>query len=271
VPLPSVANDPINDANLGWLRQQAQSILNELVAALPDASRARVQGIPLVVDDTPGDVNAFAACSDGHSLMAITDGLLQITAGLAQASASDEVFGGTKTDEYIHFIATHLEQGKPIPRPAGFLSAAVQTDGRKVQRQHVWFEEEVAFILGHELGHHYLGHLPCTGQPGWFGGANLLRSLSQNVAVFNQPNELAADTVGTTNVLDTGARRSVHWTEQGALLTMRFFQGLEGAGLNLLVAFQRSHPSPRFRIPTIQSDAAVWRSTGRGIPVLPIG
>jgi hypothetical protein len=271
VPLPNVANDPINDTNLGWLRQQAQAILNDLVAALPDASRARVQGIPLVVDDTPGEVNAFAACSDGHAMMAITDGLLEITAGLAQASAADQIFGGNKTDQYIHFIATHLEQGKAIPRPAGLFDAATQSDGRKVQRQHVWFEEEVAFILGHELAHHHLGHLPCTGQPGLFGGGDLLRSLARNIPLFNQPNESAADLAGTTNVLDAGARRSMHWTEEGGLLTMRFFLGLEG-GFNLLVAFQQSHPSPRIRIPLIQQSANYWRSSGgQGIPVPRIG
>ena len=131
-PLPSVTSDPINDQNLVWLRQQAQSILNELVAALPADSAGRVQGIPLAVDDTVGEVNAFAACSNGRSLMAITDGLLEIMAGLAAAAASDEVFGGNKADEYIRFIASNLQPKKPIPRAAGLLTAAMQSDGRKV-------------------------------------------------------------------------------------------------------------------------------------------
>jgi hypothetical protein len=103
------------------------------------------------------------------------------------------------------------------------------------------------------------------------GGADLLRALSQNIPLFNQPNESAADLAGTSNILDAGARRSVHWNEEGALLTMRFFQGLEG-GFNLLVAFQQSHPSPRIRIPLIQQSANYWRSTGgQGIPVPRIG
>jgi Zn-dependent protease with chaperone function len=271
VPLPSVVSDPINELNVGWLRQQAQSILNELVAALPDGPRGRVQGIPLAVDDTVGEVNAFAACSQGRSLMAITDGLLEIMAWLAMASATDQVFGGNKTDEYIRFIASHLEPGKPIPRPAGLLTAATQADGRKVQRQHALFEEETAFVLGHELAHHHLGHLPCTGQAGVLGSGDLLRMLSQNVPVFNQPNEGWADVAGTSNVLDAGARRSVHWSEQGGLLTMRFFLGLEG-GFNLLVAFRHSHPSPTFRIPFIQQSADYWRRTGgQSMPVPRIG
>lgn len=272
VQLPSVAGDPINDVNLGWLRQQAQSILTELVAALPDTARPRVQGIPLVVDDTVGDVNAFAACSNGRSLMAITDGLLEIMAGLAQASAHDEVFGGNKTDEYVKFIAARLQPGQPIPRPAGFFAPAAQVDGRKVARQHVLFEEETAFVLGHELAHHHLGHLPCTGKPGPLGSADLARALAQNVPLFNQPYEAAADLAGTTNVLDAGKRRATHWSEGGGLLTMRFFQGLEGGGFNLLLAFQHSHPSPLLRIPLIQQSANYWRRNGGvGLPMIPVG
>lgn len=271
VAMPSVNNDPINTLNRAWLRQSAQSILIELTRALPDVARARVEGIPLVVDDTPGDVNAFAACSDGRSLMAVTDGLLEITAWLAMAQAHDEVFRTAKTDEYIRFIAKNLAPGRDIPRPSGFFGAAEQNDGRKVQRQHVLFEEELAFVLGHELAHHHLGHLPCTGKSGPLGSAELARVLSSQVPLFNQPNEAAADLAGTTNVLDGGARRSgAHWSEEGALLTMRFFAGLEG-GFNLLSAFQQSHPPPQFRIPLIQQSANYWRRNGVGIPVLRVG
>ena len=55
--------------------------------------------------------------------------------------------------------------GSPVPRPSGLLPASTQSDGRKVQRQHVLFEEELAFVLGHELAHHILGH---TNQPRTF-------------------------------------------------------------------------------------------------------
>jgi hypothetical protein len=260
--LPSVPNDPIDTADRAWLRQSAQTILVELTRALPDVARARVDGIPLVVDDTPGDVNAFAACSSGRSLMAVTDGLLEIMAGLAATTAHDEVFGTTKTDEYIRFIAQNLKPGRPVPRPSGLLSAATQSDGRKVQRQHVLFEEELAFVLGHELAHHHLGHLPCTGKAGPLNTGELARVLASNVPLFNQPNEAAADLAGTTNVLDAGARRSgARWSEAGGLLTMRFFAGLEGT-LPLLLAFQQSHPPPQLRIPLIRQSANYWRQTG---------
>lgn len=271
-PVASVVNDPLNGLDRGWLRQKSQSILAELMAALPDAARARVQNIPLVVDDTPGDVNAFAACADGRALMAVTDGMLEIMAWLAMASAHDEIFRTNKTDEYIQFIARSLVPERPLPRPAGFFPTATQNDGRKVARQHVIFEEQLAFVLGHELAHHHLGHLPCTGAPGLLGSADLARVLASRVPVFNQPNEAAADLAGTTNVLDAGARRNgARWSEAGGLLTMRFFIGLEGGAPNLLLAFQHSHPSPHFRIPMIQQSANFWRRTGVGIPVPRVG
>jgi hypothetical protein len=272
--LPNVDNDPINALNVTALRQSAQSILVELTRALPDVARSRVEGIPLVVDDTPGDVNAFAACSNGRSLMAVTDGLLEIMAWLAMTAAHDELFGTAKTDEYIRFIAQNLAPGRPIPRPAGLIAPAAQVDGRKVQRQHVLFEEALAFVLGHELAHHHLGHLPCTGKAGPLGSGDLARVLSSQVPLFNQPNEAAADLAGTSNVLDAGARRSgARWSEQGGLLTMRFFIGLDGGvGRNLLLAFQQSHPPPQLRVPLIQQSANFWRSNGGvGIPVPRVG
>jgi hypothetical protein len=274
VSVPNVNNDPLNALNQAWLRQSAQTILTELTRALPDVARSRVDGIPLVVDDTPGDVNAFAACSDGRSLMAVTDGLLEIMAWLAMASAHDELFGTRKTDEYIGFIAQNLAPNRAIPRPAGFFTAAAEVDGRKVQRQHAIFEEELAFVLGHELAHHHLGHLPCTGKAGPLGSADLARVLSSQVPLFNQPNEAAADLAGTTNVLDAGARRpGYHWTEAGGLLTMRFFAGLGGSlAQNILLGFQQSHPPPQLRIPLIQQSANYWRQNGGvGVPVPRIG
>ena len=84
---PVSANDPINNHDLTFLRQRAAEILNALVAALPPPQQARVNGIPLVVDSTPGEVNAFATCSGSSAAMAITDGLLQIQSQLARFRA----------------------------------------------------------------------------------------------------------------------------------------------------------------------------------------
>jgi Zn-dependent protease with chaperone function len=272
VAVPPVMNDPINAVDLGFLRGQAQSLLNELVATLPAPQQQRVAGIPLVVDSTLGDVNAFATCTaGGHAAMAITDGLLDIEAHLSQARATDETFGTHKLTDYIQLIVQQQRPNRPIVQPpAGFFDAAQQLDGRKVLRQHQLLEEQVGFVLGHELAHHYLGHLPCT-SAGQLPLAELGQALSGTVPLFNQPNEIAADTSGVNTLMTMGFRRSgYHLNEGGALVTMQFFAGLEQfSTVGLIFAFQNTHPPAVFRAPIIQQTVAAWKLTGgRGLPYL---
>jgi hypothetical protein len=268
-PAPPVA-DPINNVDLPFLRAEATGILAELVAALPPLQHSRVAAIPIVVDSTPGEVNAFATCSkSGRSAMAITDGLLEIQAFLARARAHDEMAGTRKVDEYIALIARNQRPKQPVVRPApGFFDPALDVNPQKLARQRQVLDEELAFVLGHELAHHYLGHLPCTAS-GALPVAEIARVLSDAVPGFNQPNELAADVAGLNDALTAGARRNgYHFTETGALLTMQFFAGLDQlTPTDILFSFERSHPAPALRVPIIQQTANAWRATGgRGLP-----
>jgi len=264
--------DPINNVDVVWLRNRAQEVLTTLLAALDPGPAQRVAGIPLVIDDTPGEVNAYAACTgNGKAAMAISDGLLDIEAHLAQAKATDELFSTNKTDEYIRFIATNQQPGQPVVRPPmGFFDSTQHLDPRKVSRQHEILDEQIGFVLGHELGHHYLGHLPCTSGGGPLNPGEIGMLLSGAVPAFNQPNEVAADMAGTNNVLNAGARQTGHkWTENGALLTMQFFAGLDQiSAIDIIFGFERSHPPPQIRRPIIQQTAATWRlAGGRSIPI----
>ncbi|HEX6764689.1 MAG TPA: M48 family metalloprotease, partial [Polyangiaceae bacterium] len=267
VPVPG-GPDPINRIDLVFLRGEAQGILNELVGALPALQQSRVQGIPLVVDSTVGEVNAFATCSGSRSAMAITDGLLEIQAELARARAHDELAGTKKVDEYIRLVAQRQRPKQPIVHPApGFYDPRVDVDPRKLARQRNVLDEQIAFVLGHELAHHYLGHLPCTASGG-LSVAEIGRVLSDAIPAFNQPNEIAADMSGVNDALTAGARRSgYHFTEGGALLTMQFFSGMDQFSPSDIFSFERSHPPPAVRTPIIQQTAAAWRGTGgRGLP-----
>jgi Zn-dependent protease with chaperone function len=264
-------NDPVIVHDIAFLRRRAEQILGELVAALPAAQQGRVRGIPLVVDATPGEVNAFASCSGSRSAMAITDGLLQIQSQLARFKAYDELAGSNKVGEYIGVIARGAKPQRPLPEvPAGFVDARIDLDGRKITRQYQLLDEQIAFVMGHELGHHYLGHLPCTAA----GGLTLAEMgavLSSAVPAFNQPNELAADVVGINNTLTMGSRRADYkLTEGGALLTMQFFSGIDQlTPADILFGFEHSHPPPQIRTPVIQQTAATWRATGgQGLPIL---
>jgi len=262
--------DPINTVDLPFLRAEATAILGELVGALPPLQQGRVANIPLVVDGTPGEVNAFATCtSAGKAAMAVTDGLFDIQAHLARARAIDEQYRSNKVGEYIAIIARDQRPKHPVVRPpAGFFDAVADQNPQKLARQRELLDEEIAFVLGHELAHHYLGHLPCTGA-GALPAAEIARVLAGTVPLFNQPNEIAADISGLNDALTTGARRNgYHFTETGALLTMQFFAGLDQlTPADILFGFERSHPPPALRVPIIQQTANAWRGTGgRGLP-----
>jgi len=270
-PAAPVQGDPINAIDIGFLRSRAQNVLGKLVNALPDASRAKVQGIPLVADPTVGDVNAFAACDNGVALMAITDGLLEIQAHMAQFRATDEVFRTNKLDQYIHLLATKQKPGGPIVRPpAGFVDPSQHTHGQKVARQHQLMDEQLAFVLGHELAHHHLGHTGCAnGANRGLSPAAVGRVLSNAVPVFNQPNEIGSDVAGINNLLTAGSREQGYkWTEAGALLTLNFFAGLDKLTPTAVIfGFERTHPHPLIRIPIVQQTAATWRATGGNNPL----
>lgn len=265
---PAGATDPINRSNVVWMRERAQALYSELIQALAAGPKTRITGIPLAIDDSPGEVNAFAACTaSGKSLIAITDGLLEVGGYLAQCAANDEIFRTNKTTEYIQLLAKNQRPDQPLVRPgAGFFEPAQQHDAAKLARQHQLFDEQVAFVLAHEMAHHYLGHLPCTA--GNVSASEVGMVLTSVVPVFNQVNETGADTAGTYNLLDAGRRRSSHaLTEGGALLTMRFFAGLnQWSALDILFAFEQTHPPAELRAPLIQQTANTWRATN-GAPL----
>jgi hypothetical protein len=241
------------------------------VAALAPAHAQRVSGVPLVVDATPGEVNAFASCSGARAAMAVSDGLLQIMSQLARFRAYDERMQTNKVGEYIGLVARGARPKQPLPEaPPGFVDPRIDLDAAKVTRQYQLLDEQLAFVLGHELAHHYLGHLPCTAG----GGLTLAEVgalLSSAVPGFNQPNELAADVAGLNNVLNLGARRSDYrLTEGGALLTLQFFGGIDQlTPADILFGFERTHPPPAIRTPVVLQTANAWRATGgRGLPIL---
>ena len=268
-PGPPVANDPINNLDMPWLRAAARGVLSELTAALPPEAQAKVAGIPFVTDPTVGEVNAYAACDREHMPhMAMTDGILQIEAYIAQMRAIDEVFGTQKLDGYLQYVAQNQKPKQPIVAPPpGFVDPVQHSDYRKVIRQHHLLEEQMAFVLGHELAHHHLGHTGCAmGESGdrKVTPMDLIRLGQRIVPIANQPNEVAADIAGVNNLLTAGARRQgYHWTERGALLTLDFFSRLDKLTTeSLFLSFANSHPNPALRVPFVNEAAASWRRNG---------
>lgn len=259
---PALATDPINATEVAALHRHAEHVLAELIAALPDRHRARVADMTLIRDNALGDVNAYATCTPDGPIVAVSDGLLTIAAHLAMGTATDELYETDTARAYLGWLATR----GLTPPPVHFYAAAYHTDRRKVLRQHEVFDEQLAFILGHELAHHYLGHLPCT-------GASVLDELGRaatEIPVFNQAAELAADTAAIKNLLAAGVQRDGYaWTEDGALLVIAAFNRHHATtAKDVFHAFERSHPFPHLRAPAITLAAEMWHSSGGYLPLV---
>jgi hypothetical protein len=248
----------------------------ELTAALAETVRAKVQGVPVKIVDDPKDVNAFAGCtSSGAPFVAVTAPLLLIMARAAETRAFDETFGTSKYDELANGFAGEVKAQKTVTGPpAGFLPLPQALDPRKLSRQKFLFDEELAFIIGHELAHHHRGHTGCAN-----GSANsnvitpqdVGRLLSSAVPLFNQPNEVEADVQGTFNLLDAGShRQGGAWTEEGAVMALDFFSRLQSLGVETFVlGFLHTHPPPQFRLPIVRGAAQQWRNNGGKAPIFP--
>jgi hypothetical protein len=259
---------------VGTVAQQAEvkMILAELISTLPPQYKQKITGIPLVFDNTP-EVNAFAGCDEqGASYMAGTQGLIDAVDGMAQTTATDELFGTRTYDAFVQAILPKLMSKNPESPalPLGIIPPQYALDARRLSRAHELFDEVIAFTFGHELSHHYLGHTGCANgdrhAPQTLEDiAKIFARKASNVPLFNQPNEIAADNWGVINVLETGKARGAsnyRWTERGGLLLLDFFARIEGgAGMNnLLVAFLVSHPNSRFRMSIVGQTAQTWWS-----------
>jgi hypothetical protein len=246
---------------------EARAVARELVSNLSAQNQALVATIPLVFDPT-ADVNAFAGCDDGGApFVAGTEGLLEAIDAISQTKAADEQFGTHTYDAYTSAVAPALVSGNGASPmlPAGIVPPAAWADPVRISRAHEIFDEMVAFTFGHELSHHYLGHTGCAhGQPQGVppAVADLGRLLSSAVPLFNQPNEIAADSNGCINMLDSGRARAAQayrWNEEGGLWLLDFFSRLERAsGASPLLGFLRTHPNPGLRFPIVQGVATTW-------------
>ena len=259
-----------------FLRQEAPSVLTELIAALPNDARARVQGVPLKIVEDPKEVNAFAGCTDsGAPFVAVTGPLLLIMARTSEARAFDETTGASKYNELANAIASEVRAQKAVAGPApGFLQLPQALDPRKLARQKFLFDEQVAFVLGHEIAHHHRGHTGCANGASSSNAItprDIGRLLSNAIPLFNQPNEVEADIQGTFNLLDTGSRRQGGaWSEEGATMTLDFFSRLQSLGVETVVlGFLMTHPPPQFRLSIVRTAAQQWRSNGGKAPAFP--
>jgi predicted Zn-dependent protease len=252
-----------------YMHREPPSVMGELIGTLVPSDRSKVQGIPLQIVEDPKDVNAFATCDkSGGAFVAVTAPLLLIMAKSSEARAYDEMFGSAKYNDLANGFAQQVKAQSTVTGPAaGFLPLPQALDPRKLARQNQLFDEQLAFVVGHELAHHYRGHTGCTNgaaSTNTITPQDIGRLLSSSVPIFNQPNEIQADVEGTYSLLDTGSKRQgAKWTEEGAVMTLDFFSRLESLGVEtVLLGFLMTHPAPQLRLPIVQNAAQQWRNNG---------
>jgi len=174
-----------------FIKDEAKKIFQKEKDALVPARKSLIDTIPLQTDDNVEEVNAFAGCDDsGKTYVVVTMGLYQMVDLIAQARATDETFGTSYYDEYIKEVARQQE-GKAKVLPILTLDPTKALDSRKLKRQRQIFDEAVSYIVGHELAHHYMGHLGsvCSGGGGGvMKPADVVNAAKKILPAINQVN-----------------------------------------------------------------------------------
>ncbi len=278
---PAGAIDASGALASGWAENRTAEIHRELVESLFEAQRARVASIPFHVVSDRSEPNAAAGCSDRRApMLMVTSAMIVVCASSAEALAYDELAGTHTLDAYAAALVDDLRSGRPVrPLDRSLITGAMANDPRKLAREVLLFDEQVAFILGHELAHHYRGHTGCAGEGSTTASAreaeDLQRGLANAASPLEQPFEVEADVWGVTNVLERGRARTAAspgsgaWNEEGALLSLevfRHFGPLAAGGVDPGV-FMSTHPPSELRAPVVSQAALMYRP---GQPPLPI-
>jgi hypothetical protein len=254
-----------------FLAAEAERIHQALVAALAEGERRQVEQVPFHVASEASEPNAAAGCVRGTRapVMFITQAMLTLAAGISETRAYDELAGSSSYDSYAQEVVSRIRGGGTLPGvPDAMVAGPQATDPHKLSRQLHLFDQQVAFILGHELAHHYRGHTTCA----YNRSASqqemdqLTRVASRVFPTFGQPREIEADMWGVTNLLEAGHERpGGAWSEEGALLNLDFFGRLSQGGDQVLRVFLSTHPPAVIRRPVVQNAARQWQPGRRPI------
>jgi hypothetical protein len=294
LPMPDESQDPVAPArgSLGappsgsfdqnghlarpYLEAEAMRIQQALVAALAAHENEQTRDIPFEIIQEDREPNAAAGCvrSTNRPAMMITSAMLELAAGISETKAYDELAGTTTYETYVTSVIEQVRNERPVTGPDLSLhSAPNNTDAHKLARQAHLYAQQIAFIVGHELAHHYRGHTNCVSgrSDAEIQRDELGRMLASTVPTFSQPREIEADMWGVTNVLEAGRNRpGGTWTQEGGLINLDFFRRLaDQGGPNLAMAFLSTHPPAMVRMPIVRSTAQRW-TPGWRPPAMPV-
>lgn len=249
-----------------FMDTRARAINQALVSSLDPRERTQTQTIPFHIVNQAREPNAAAGCTktSRQAVMLITSAMLVLVAGISEATAFDEVANTKHYNVYADEVVRQVRSKLPVGAvPPTLLTGPMALDTHKLARQEHLFDQQIAFILGHELAHHYRGHTSCVGgrSAAQAEADELTRILAHTVPLFSQPREVEADMWGVVNLLEAGGQRPQgSWNEEGALLNLDFFGRLrQRGGSELAMLFLSTHPAPQLRAPIVRTAVRQWR------------
>jgi len=264
--MPATLFSPTGSLLMPAMKDETKKIYQKEIDALAATKKSQVEKIPLLTDSSKEEVNAFAGCDDsGKTFVVLTEGMYQMLDLMSQCRATDETFGTNYCDEYLKELAKQQEgKAKILPLPPGLLDPTKSLDQKKLKRQRQLFQEAAGYVVGHELAHHYMGHLgsACTGGPGGtMKPGDAVKLIKKVVPAVNQINESQSDSEGIKNLLDAGQNEADYkWSEAGGLMVIEFFKKLRDLNpSSVLFTFMKTHPEPEVRVFVVKQTANLWR------------
>lgn len=274
--VPPGSHDANGHMTRAFLEAEAGAVHQALVRALDEHERTQIVDVPFEIVAEQNEPNAAAGCTNGdrRPVMMITSAMLELAAGISEAKAYDELANTTTYETYVTAVVEQVQNERPIQGVDPSLHRAPHSiDAHKLARQRHLFDQQIAFIVGHELAHHYRGHTNCVAgrSDAEIQRDQLSQLLAHTVPPFSQPREVEADMWGIVDVLEAGQNRpGGSWTEEGALLNLDFFSRLSNrGGAELLMIFLSTHPPSAVRIPIVRSTSQQW-TPGYRPPRMPV-
>ncbi len=254
---------------LSSAKTAARDALGALVAHLSPDDKKRLTGLYVAFDESATDINALAACDDdGDYVVVVSDALLRLATTVAQAEATDEVFGTHKLDEYAAFLAGSQAEGvRALPPPAGFFDAAQARAPAKLALEAVRLREIAGAVVAHELQHLVQGDLVCPnptatherGDDVWTREERE-HALAVALKIYATGRVLAADGAATTRLLDAGM------TELGNLGWLSVVSRIEGTPAEKGSTYLALHHDGGVRAEVVRAAADQWRRLRAAAP-----
>lgn len=275
-PVPPVApapTDPQGRMRYSALDALARKVFRELLAGMPASDRKRMPRTELRIEVAPTGIMATARCTGiRRALIQLDSGLLVLFAGFAETAAQLALHPNDEASQnaaaaFLRYARAAMYAQARTPRSdlAAIPQSQRVAESKRRLQTHL-FEEVVAFMIAHEIGHVTTNLAWCEPVvPGDSGAFRALMRQSEPPSA-QQPIEYEADAAGMRLVL--AARRgdrTVRFSRAGGLGLMTLYAAFEHP--TELYDPSRTHPHALLRRQRLGKLAQPGRSAGEILPL----